>query len=393
MNARKIQVADSHSGLPTAAEIGHCGAKWRGRDANGVGLGYECGHVHIDPDRYVQIADEWSAISDGLGINAGKGREMTKNNRFGAKDAQEALVFLISQLAYTEAGLFERYYQPMQNKDFVPQDYSAGEATEVIRWEIYDRVGKAKRINTAGDDIPTADAFYADGTQNVYTGGIGYEYTTQELRATAFLRRPISERRMAAAIEAYERHLSEVGLLGETVGSLTGFLNNANVTHAASPSGLAWSATSGITPIQLLGDFNYGLYQVYANSSFTTIPDTVALPPAAWNYALSTPAAGTTGSFFVSLLEFLKKNNFAKALGVDVDIRPCFDAVSAGVAGNNSRTVYYRKTDQDLVQHTPMPLRFLAPQLVNLKVKVPGEYRYAGVIVRRIPSFYYQDGN
>lgn len=377
--ARKIQVADSVSGVPTLAEIGHCGRK-------------ECGHVHISPERFEQIKDSWTPLAGEIGIDIANGRSVTRNNRLGAKDAQEALFFLISQLAYTEAGLFERYYQPMQNKEFIPQDYSAGEWADVIRWEIYDRVGKAKRINPASDDIPTVDVFYSEGTQNVQQGAVGYEYTTQELRATAFLRRPISERKMAAAVEAYERYISEIGLLGETISNITGFLNNASVAHAVSPSGLAWTAASGITPIQLLGDFNYGLYQVYANSSYTTVPDTVALPPAAWQYVNSTPAAGTTGTFVSSLLEFLLKNNYAKTLGVNLEVKPCFDAVTAG-ASSATRTVYYRKTDQDLVQHVPMPLRFLAPQLVGLKVKVPGEFRYAGTIVRRVPSFYYQDGN
>src|SRR5262249_6842927 len=153
----------------------------------------------------------------------------------------------------------------------------------------------------------------------------------------------ISERRMAAAVEAYERYISEIGLIGESVSNITGFLNNANVTHAASPSGLAWNSTSGITPIRILGDFNFGLYQVYANSSFSTIPSDAALPAAAWQSLTSTPAAGTSGSYFISLLPFLKENNFVKALGGNLDIRPCFDAPTAGV-GNTSRTVYYRKT-------------------------------------------------
>ena len=389
MAAKKIQVADSMSGVPAQAEVGDCGAEFDHEERR-----FKCGHVHIDPDRFDELRSQWGAdhVVDHVGITAAGGRQLTKNNRLGARDAQEALFFLISQLAYTEAGLFERYYQPMQNKEFIPQDYSAGEYAEVIRWEIYDRVGKAKRLNPATDDIPTADAFYADGTQPVNNGGIAYQYTTQELRATAFLRRPISERRMAAAVEAYERLISEVGLVGESAYGLTGFLNNANVTHAASPSGLAWSATSGITPLQILGDFNFGLYQVWANSNFTTIPDTVAMAPAPWQYANSTPAAGTSGSYFTSILEFLLKNNFAKTLGVNLEVKPCFDAATAG-SGGVSRTVYYRKSEQDLVQHVPMPLRFLAPQLVNLKVKIPGEFRYAGTIVRRIPSFYYQDGN
>jgi hypothetical protein len=52
----------------------------------------------------------------------------------------------------------------------------------------------------------------------------------------------------------------------------------------------------------------------------------------------------------------------------------------------------YVKSDQRLVAHIPLPLRFLAPQLVGLSVDVPGEYKYSGVEFRYPGSAYYSDG-
>src|SRR6185437_6887358 len=287
----------------------------------------------------------------------------------------------------------------MQYKDLIPQDYSADPANDVIRYEIYDQVGQMDDINPASDDIPTADVLYADKTFGVHSGAIGYEYTTQELRATAFLRRPLPERKLHAAQDAYERFLNVVGLTGRVKKNLTGLLNNTTIVHAVSPSGLAWSGTSGITPAMIVADFNFGLNAVWQGSKHTVIPNTVAMPSFAWQYINSVPAAGTSGTFQRSILDYLMENNLSKAKGVQLNIVPVYDAdtvanggVGAGAAGA-SRTVYYRKSDQDLVQHVPMPLRFLAPELRGLKVKVAGEARYSGVEVRRPPSFYYQDGN
>lgn len=395
MALQMIKVADAGTGAIIGAELGDCG-KGRGRDGKN-----KCGHVHVDPDRFQSMMDSYRGIAGDIGINVEKGREAWSKmgKRFESRDAQEALFFMVSQLAYTEAGLYERDYQPMQYKDLIPQDYSADPANDVIRYEIYDQVGQMDDINPASDDIPTADVLYADKTFGVHSGAIGYDYTTQELRATAFLRRPLPERKLHAAQDAYERFLNVVGLTGRTKKNLTGLLNNTTITHAVSPSGLAWNGTSGITPAQMISDFAFGLNAVWMGSKHTVIPNTVAMPSFAWQYANSVPAAGTSGSFQRSVLDYLMENNLSKAKGVALTIVPVYDAdtvANGGVgpgASAASRTVYYRKSDQDLVQHVPMPLRFLAPELRGLKVKVAGEARYSGVEIRRPPSFYYQDGN
>lgn len=383
MPANKIKVVDS-IGRDSIAEVGHCG------QAN-------CQHRHISPVRFQNLLDAMTPQAAGIGITTENGRSDTRRSSFAARDAQEALFFLVSQLAYTEAGLYARSYQPMQYKDLIPQDYSAGEAADVIRYEIYDEVGLVDDIDPASDDIPTADVLYADKTFNVSHAAIGYEYTTQELRATAFLRRPLPERKLHAAQNAWERFLNDVGLSGRTKKNLTGLLNNASVTHATNPSAAAW-ASGGATAAQMVSDFNFGLNAVWVGSKFTVIPDTVGMPSFAWQYANSTPATGTAGSFERSVLSYMLENNLARQNGVNLNIVPIYRANTVANGGTGpgasaaSRMVFYRKTDQDLVQHVPLPLRFLAPQLRGLKVKIPGEGRYAGVEVRRPPSFYYMDG-
>jgi hypothetical protein len=386
MPPTRIRVADQATGAPIFAEVGHCGKD-------------RCGHRHIGEDRFEELRRLITPMASGIGITVDEGQRALKRPSFSVKDAQEALFFLISQLAYTEAGLFERSYQPMQYKDLIPQDYSAGEGADVIRYEIYDEVGQADDVDPAADDIPTADALYADKTYPVAHAAIGYQYTTQELRASAFARRPLSERRLHAATNAYERFLNVVGMSGRTKKNYTGILNNTSVTHAVSPAGMAWNGTSGITSAQIISDFSFGMNAVWAGSKFTVIPDTVAMPSFAWQYINATAAvAGTSGSMQRSILNYLKENNLAAEHGIKLNIIPVYRANTVANGGTGpgasaaSRMVFYRKSDEDLVQHVPMPLRFLAPQLVGLKVKVPGEFRYAGVEVRRPPSFYYMDG-
>ena len=107
---------------------------------------------------------------------------------------------------------------------------------------------------------------------------------------------------------------------------------------------------------------------MWQGSKHTVIPNVVAMPSFAWQYINSVPAAGTSGSFQRSVLDYLMENNLSKAKGVNLQIVSVYDADTVANGGLGlgasaaSRTVYYRKTDQDLVQHVPMPLRFLAPE-------------------------------
>ena len=66
--------------------------------------------------------------------------------------------------------------------------------------------------------------------------------------------------------------------------------------------------------------------------------------------------------------------------------------VAFGGVGSTHRMMGYVKSDQRLVMHVPLPLRFLAPQLTALLIEVPGEYKYSGVEFRYPKSAYYMDG-
>ena len=78
-------------------------------------------------------------------------------------------------------------------------------------------------------------------------------------------------------------------------------------------------------------------------------------------------------------------------MGDNVSVVPGFGLETAGT-GNTTRAVFYVKSPDRLVMHIPQPLRFLAPQAVNLSIKVPGTYRYAGLEVRYLKSMYYMEG-
>lgn len=302
-----------------------------------------------------------------------------------ASDAQETLSFLVSQLAYTESQSFERLYQPMQYEQFIPISTEAGEWADSVRYEIYDSVGQGKRHSGKSKDIPKVDVSWADKTVPVVNGAIGYDYTQEELRRTAFLRRALPERKLAAAIEGYKRHLNVVGLYGEAASGLTGLFNNTLVPRANATTG-NWATA---TPAQMLADVNVGINAVWNNTAFNDFPTDIILPPAALSRAGSTARSDNSDK---TVLQYLKENNIAKLQrGIDINFQPGYGLNTAG-QGSTARALFYVKNPNRLVMHVPMPLRFLAPQLVGLSVEIPGEYKYAGVEFRYPSSAYYMDG-
>lgn len=330
--------------------------------------------VEVDESRYAAFDSVRPALSSILATDAA----------FQGRDATEAMSFLVSQLAYTENQTFERMYQPMQYEQLIPIDYSAGEWADSIRYEIYDFVGQGKRHSSAGSDVPMVDVGFADKSWPVLYGSIGYDYTQEELRRAAYLRRSLPERKLAAAVEGYKRHMNQVGLFGEATSNITGLFNNALVPQGNAPTGGWGSASSD----NILNDINTLIQNVWTNTAYNDTIDTIVVAPAALATIASKPRSTTSDT---TVLNFLKQNNIAKQQrGIDIDFQPGFQLNTAGV-GSTRRMMGYVKNPNRLVMHIPLPLRFLAPQLVGLGVQVPGEYKYSGVEIRYPKSAYYMD--
>jgi hypothetical protein len=306
------------------------------------------------------------------------------------RDANEALSFVVSQLAYTESQVFEKLYLPMQYEELLPISHEAGEWADSIRFETYDAAGQGKKSSGSGRDINLVNVQYGEVNWGVSLGNIGYEYNTEELRRTAYLRRPIPERKMAAAVEGYQRHMNAVGLYGEVESNFTGLFNNPFVPRANAPNG-AWMTTNAANPDKIRQDINSIIRLIWKNTQYNDMPDTIAIAPDQFGFISETPLSPTYPAGG-TILEWVRKNNVAKSeRNIDINFTPAYGLDTAGNTGN-ARMMAYVKNPNRLVFHIPMALRFLAPQLLGLAVQVPGEYKYSGVEFRYVKSAAYYDG-
>lgn len=302
----------------------------------------------------------------------------------GVMDAGEAMSFLVSQLAYTEAKVYERLRTPMQNEKFIPQRFDAGEHVDTIRYEVFDYVGDTDDNSPKANTAKTVDVAYAQVDYGVRDGQVSYEYTQHDLRVTAFLRKPLPEAKLQAAIQTYKRRMNKVGLFGRAEYGLQGLFNNSLVPTTTLPYG-SWTATTDTD--QMLADLNWLLYAGWVGSANNTVPNQIVLPTKAYSLLQQRhlPYTNTT------VLNFFLENNLAKDQGFDLNVDPGFGLETMGVGGTQ-RAMAYVLDEDHVVQHVPLPLRFLAPQPEGTYIRVYGEYRYCGTHVRYVNSAVYADG-
>jgi hypothetical protein len=299
-------------------------------------------------------------------------------------DAGEAMSFLVSQLAYTEPEVFKKMYTPTQAEKFIPQKFDAGEAVDTIRYEVMDFVGDTDDESPRSTTPSTVDVAFAQVDFGVRSGQIGYEYTQHDLRVSAFLRKALPEAKLAAAIDVYKRRMNKTGLFGRAEYGLQGLANNTLIPTGTLPYG-HWTGTTDAD--QMLADLNYLLYLTWIGSANNEIANQVILPPRAYTLAQQRRIPNTQ----VTVLNFFLENNLAVDRGGSIEVDPGYGFDTAG-AGGSARAMAYVKDDLHVVQHIPMPLRFLAPQPVGVIIKIPGEYRYCGTHQRYVNSAVYVDG-
>jgi len=297
-----------------------------------------------------------------------------------AADAVEAQAFAVSQLALVEQKTYEKQYAPLTFQQLLGStiSYADGEWAQSVEYQIVDYVGQGKRISSQGDDLPEVDVSYARKSFQVAIGGVKYSYSTEDLRISAYLNRPLPISKLKAANMAYMRHLNAVALTGEAASGFTGLFNNASVT-IATPAAVAWSTTA--TADQIIADVIAQISAIMTATQNNSQPSVLAVSIPTFEAFLK-PRSTVSDTTVLAFLQSIYPN---------MKIVPIFELAGAGVSGTNNRAVFFNPDDDNMVYHVPMPLRFAAPQYIDLKVKVPGEYKYAGLEIRRTPTVRYID--
>lgn len=306
-------------------------------------------------------------------------------------DSQQALGFLVSQVAHIEPQVYEIQYPDIQYPALIPVDTSAHEWAKSITFFSTDKVGQAKWFDASSNDIPRADVFRAKHDQGIEMAAIGYGYNLEELgQAMLVPGTNLTVDRAAAARRAYEEFIDAKLMSGDAGKNFSGLLSYTGVTAVTAAATGTGSSTlwANKTPDNILADINDSITAIQVATSTVELADTVLLPWARFNTIASKRIDATT----MTILEFLLKNNvYTSITGKPLTVRAVRGLETAG-SGSSARMITYRRDPSVLKAHIPMPHRFL-PVYQNgpLSFEVPGIFRFGGLEVRRPGAVRYTD--
>lgn len=335
-----------------------------------------------------KISIALDAAHEMLGLS--KGHTVTFTD--GLPTVDDGLSFYISQLANLETKIYQSKYTAINFAELVPINTNVPEWADQWDYISYDAVTIGKFIGSSADDLPNVAIAANKSVVPIGYAGNMYDYSLDELRKSQQMRIPLDTTKAQAAFRGSQEHTQRVAYFGDTARNMTGLFNNANL--AVDSSTVDWynAATTGN---QIVQDMNTLLVKVWVNSANVHVPNVLVMDSA--RYAFISSKRMETGTDTTVLEFFLRNNLYTSLTGQPLRVVPrlqlsAAQLAAAGVSnGNKDRMLAYELNDENLGMVNPIPWRALAPQMHNLNVRVPCEYKLSGTEWRYPFSGAYRD--
>ncbi len=297
-------------------------------------------------------------------------------------DAQAAFPLVIAQGRNIETRIYKKRYPTYNYAQVIPV------VTEGHPWAIgttffsVDSKGEAKFLSGAGTDMPFNKTTKDQASHDFAMIGSGWEWTIEEVSQASFYGIDLSATDAMSATDKVERLLNSIAFVGSSEKDWTGFANSADVPRAdvATP-GTFWAAK---TADQKLTDVNEVVGRVRTQTNEIEWADSLALPPDAFR-AAATQRLGA-GDGMMTVLEYIRKNNIYTAeTGQPLNIFPVRELATASQDGGG-RMVAYRRDEEVVRFHLPMPRTVLNPRQKSIMGFEQGIIARTGGTEWRLPK-------
>jgi hypothetical protein len=248
-------------------------------------------------------------------------------------------------------------------------------------------VGEAAIISNPADDLPTADVYVEQKSGIIHDVGDSYRYSDKDLENAAFSGMNLTMSKATAAKQAAMIKLDKICFIGDTKYNLLGLLNQPNVPVASILADGVGGSTRWATktPTQVLRDLRDLSTLIPIETNLVERPDTLLLPPLQYFYLSQTykdPMSDMT------LMEAFLRTQGANGIQ-NVEMVPY---LAGKGAGGTDMGILYRRREDKVKLHVPMPFTPKRPQERNLHYVVPCRYTTGGVEVTFPMSLRYFQG-
>lgn len=310
------------------------------------------------------------------------------------EDAQSALGFVVEQGLNIETKVYEQKYPEFNYGRLVPVVTEGNEWAVGTQFEISDLTGEVKWLNGSSTDMPFNEITRGKLTRMFGLAGNGFEYNLEEINQAWLYNRDLKAAKAMGARRINEQFLYGVAITGSTEKNMTGLVNDPNVSRVTFPNDGTGSSTlfSTKTAAQRYRDLDSLLNGIRVATNEIEYANTLALPPSIMR--LMGSASTGAGDGLLTQLEFYRKNNsYTAETGQPLNIVGTRALVNAGLGGSISRIIAYRKDEEVLRFHLPMPFKMLpARQKSLMGIECGGIVRTGGTEIRLPGAMSYGDG-
>jgi len=294
-------------------------------------------------------------------------------------------IFFERQLEQVRNKTYDIKYAALKARMLIPVDNSVDPGAETVKYEQFDEVGQAKIINSYADDLPRVDIKAKEFRQPIKSIGVGFGYSTQELRAAKFAGKPLEARRATTTRRAVEQTIDRIAATGDAANGLLGLLNQPNALVFAVPNNAGGTSAhwADKSPDEILADLNGIVNLIVSTTKEIEQPDTLLLPVDQYTLISSTPRSANSDTTILKY--FLTNNPFIHA------VEPWAKLSGVG-SGSTDRMVAYRRDPDALQLIISMEFTQYPPQPKGLAFEIPCEARCGGVQVYYPLSICYGDG-
>lgn len=287
-------------------------------------------------------------------------------------DANET-VFFERELNYVKSRSYDVQYPALMARTLFPVDTAANTGAKTITYDTYDHVGMAKLIHNYAQDLPNVEVNAKQTTVTIYSLGIAFGYSLQDIRSSMMAGKSLDQRKANAARFQMAVLENDIAFYGDSSTSIPPFVNNPNTIKPTIPAGASTFTTWATkTPDEIIKDVQIMVTAIRDTTKGIEMPNTLCLPEAQYTHIATTPRSTVSDTTILSFI--LSSNPWVR------EIIPVWNLKGAGPTGQDVMILYDRSPDK-LTLDIPQEVEFLPTQEKALMYEVPVHSRTAGVIV------------
>jgi hypothetical protein len=167
-------------------------------------------------------------------------------------------VFFREQLTVMKATALEKKYPAKMGRRIVPVSNEGGPGAVFRKWRMFDRLGVAKALSEAGDNVPFVSLTGQEFSSKAHSYAIAAPFTDDELEQAQFGGVPLQQMKITAMRDGYEDTVDDLILLGSKEEGIQGLLDHPNVAvyTPGTSAGAGDDTFPNKTPLEIVADFD-----------------------------------------------------------------------------------------------------------------------------------------